>query len=168
MTEKQKTVARAVYTVYVFLLAWLVLLKFALPQEWRYLVSSRRVELIPFAVRETGLKDTVEEMFGNCAVFVPLGAYLAAFFPDRGFLFPVAAGFLTSLVFEIAQFAFAIGAADVTDLIMNTAGAAIGVLIFRLLRRLLRQRAVTFMNALGIAAEALFVGGLTILLLYNR
>ena len=167
MTPKQKKIAQIVFGIYLFLLVWLVLFKFAPPTKWASLGSSRRLELIPFAARETGMRETRREMLANIAVFVPLGAYLSAFFAKKNFFFPVLIGFCLSLFFEIVQFAFAIGAADVTDLLMNTAGALIGVLLCRLLARILRQRAVTVMNAVGIAAEALFVSLLTISLLFG-
>ena len=167
MTPKQKKIAQIVFGVYLFLLVWLVLFKFAPPTKWASLGSSRRLELIPFAARETGMRETRREMLANIAIFVPLGAYLSAFFAKKNLFFPVLIGFCLSLLFEIVQFAFAIGAADVTDLLMNTAGALIGVLLCRLLARILRQRAVTVMNAVVIAAEALFISLLTISLLFG-
>ncbi|MBO7404716.1 MAG: VanZ family protein [Clostridia bacterium] len=167
MTPKQKKTAQVVFGIYLFLLIWLVLFKFAPPNVWPSLVSTRRIELIPFAARETGMREMRRETLANVAIFVPLGAYLSAFFPKKNFFFPVLIGFLLSLFFEIVQFAFGIGAADVTDLLMNTAGALIGILVWRLLERVLRRRAVTVMNAVGIAAETLFISLLTISRLFG-
>ena len=167
MTSKQKKTAQVVFGIYLFLLVWLVLFKFAPPSQWTHLGSTRRIELIPFAVRDIGLRETVREMLANIAVFVPLGAYLSAFFPHKNFFFPVLAGFLLSLFFEIVQFAFAIGAADVTDLLMNTAGTLVGLLLYRLLERIVKRRAVTMMNVLGIAGEAVLVPLLLVLLIFG-
>ena len=108
-----------------------------------------------------------KETLANVAIFVPLVAYLSAFFPKKNFFFPVLIGFLLSLFFEIVQFAFGIGAADVTDLLMNTAGTLVGLLLYRLLERIVKRRAVTVMNAVGIAAETLFISLLTISLLFG-
>lgn len=45
--------------------------------------------------------------------------------------------FLTSLIVEILQYIFAVGATDITDLIGNTLGGVIGIGIFYLLIKLL-------------------------------
>ena len=85
---------------------------------------------------------------GNIAVFVPLGAALAAAtlprrtetqqrarLGSRWWLKVVAAGFLLSLGIELAQLTIATRATDVDDVILNTLGTALGVLLIALLIR---------------------------------
>lgn len=76
----------------------------------------------------------------NMALFVPLGAFVARW---RGPLVAVLAGFGTSLLIEITQgtgnwflFPCAYRLFDVDDLMANTVGAAFGVLLAPLVRRL--------------------------------
>lgn len=62
-----------------------------------------------------------------------------------------------SLIYEVMQFVLAIGASDITDLINNTLGGLIGVLIFGLLQKIFGEK--TYKILLGLA------GVCTILLL---
>ena len=169
MTEKQRKTAWTVFWIYVFLLVWIILFKISLPWKIPFFRAERSVEFVPFAPRETGMRETIRETVLNFLVFIPLGAYLTAFFEGRSrrFLRVLGIGFGVSLFFEIAQFLFAIGATDVTDLIMNTAGAAFGFLLFLFLRAVFKTRAVSVLNGAGIACEAVFVTMMSVLILYN-
>lgn len=76
----------------------------------------------------------------NIALFVPLGAFVARW---RGPLVAILAGFGTSLLIEVTQgtgnwflFPCAYRLFDVDDLMANTLGAAFGVLLAPLVRRL--------------------------------
>ena len=77
----------------------------------------------------------------------------------------IAAVAAVSLGFEVLQFAFAMGASDVTDLIANTAGGALGLGLYALARRAFRSdgRALRWCNAAGLACT-LLVLALTALL----
>lgn len=70
-------------------------------------------------------------VFGNIAMFIPIGIVWPACFKkldNAGKT--ILAGFGFSLFIEIFQLFFYERASDVDDLILNTAGAAIGALIF--------------------------------------
>jgi glycopeptide antibiotics resistance protein len=86
------------------------------------------------------------DLLGNSAVFVPLGAALAAAtLPQksnrsrrrrldwRWWACIAAIGFLFSLGIEIAQLFIPTRATDVDDLILNTTGALLGAVVFSLL-----------------------------------
>ena len=55
-----------------------------------------------------------------------------------------------SLLFELAQFAFGIGGSDITDLISNTLGGAIGIGLYAALFRLLKEKTHKVLNIVGL------------------
>jgi VanZ family protein len=91
------------------------------------------LELVPFSdVRAAAgsgdaLVRSLANCVGNAALFLPLGAALAAFRPRLRFGIAFAGCVATSVVIEIIQYATPVGrVADVTDVLMNATGAAIG------------------------------------------
>ena len=152
-SERQKTLARAVFAVYLFLLCWLVLFKLSVhPGE---LVGVRGVNLVPFAqsLRVNG-EPAVWEIGYNALVFVPLGVYLQLFWPQKPMVWKWGAGALLSVLFEVLQYAFAIGMSDITDVLANALGCLLGLAGCRLFGRLLGDRLVPAVNGIGIAVEA--------------
>ena len=79
---------------------------------------------------------TAVNVLGNLLLFVPLGVLLPARFPTLRpvwALLPVAAA--VSVAVEVTQYAYVPGrAADVDDVLLNTAGAVAGLLAYRLVR----------------------------------
>ena len=169
MTKKQKTLSRVVFGIYLVWLLWLILFKLTLPLPGRGLplLRGRSVEWIPFAPRAIGPGQAAREMLDNLLVFVPFGAYLSALFPGWKPWKRIAAGFALSLCFEVLQFVFALGASDVTDVIMNTAGTLCGLFLWRVLQKLLREKALPVMNVCGLAGEALFFAMMALVVIYN-
>ena len=72
---------------------------------------------------------------GNIGIFLPIGFFHALLWRRRSLLYSTAIGFLTSLTIETIQL-FIDRGTDLDDLILNTAGAAAGYLLYRLLRSL--------------------------------
>ncbi len=58
-----------------------------------------------------------------------------------------------SLIYETAQFCLAIGFIDITDLITNTSGGILGILLFMLFKQIFKSRAVTVINISGITID---------------
>lgn len=56
-----------------------------------------------------------------------------------------------TLAFEITQFIFAIGRADITDVLGNMLGGLIGVGIYALMSKVLKNRTNTVINVLAAA-----------------
>ena len=90
------------------------------------------------------------DTLGNLAFFVPLGWMLAM---RLGWRASVLLGALYSLAIEVTQFAFALGRTDVSDLIFNAAGTALGVL----LARWLPHRLLLVLTGLAVVVFAVLV-----------
>ena len=66
-------------------------------------------------------------MISNIIAFIPFGVMLGVNFKQLLFKYKIAVIFAFSLAVEITQYVLAIGASDITDLIMNTLGGLIGI-----------------------------------------
>lgn len=153
-SKLQRNLSYLVFGIYLALLVWLVLFKFAVSLE--DVSRIRGLNLIPFYYdTEVGFALHAKEVIYNILVFVPLGVYVCIFCPDWGFLKKCLPGFVLSLVFETLQYILAIGATDITDLIGNTAGGVLGIAVFAVLRRLFPRRCITVVNGLGAGIELL-------------
>ena len=66
-------------------------------------------------------------MIANVVAFIPFGVMLCVNFKQVLFRHKIAIIFAFSLAAEVIQYALAIGAADITDVIMNTLGGSLGL-----------------------------------------
>lgn len=88
----------------------------------------RSINIIPFdMIKEQGFTLNV---WGNVLMFVPLGIYLANEIKQFRFWKVLAAVIGTSLGIEVCQFVFKRGASDIDDLLLNTIGGLIGIVIY--------------------------------------
>ena len=162
----QNVFSYTVFGFYFILLAWLVLFKL----HFNLLEVShiRTINLIPFWYdTSTDLLLHVQEMFYNVLVFVPLGLYVSIFRPDWAFWKKILPCFAVSFLFETLQYAFALGVTDVTDLITNTLGGIMGILLYSLFRKVFREKSISIVNLLGFATEVTAVMFLAVLLIAN-
>ena len=72
-----------------------------------------------------------------------------------------------SLCFEVLQWIFALGASDITDLITNTIGGILGVVLFFILGKLFKGREVLIVSIIGAILEGLLIVLLIILFINN-
>ena len=104
--------------------------------------QTRAVEWMPFEQLVPGgfVREAVAEMAGNVVMFVPVGLLAPARWEAlRGFGRVMLAGAALSLFIETMQFTLSLGRQpSATDVIMNTAGAALGYLLFLLFKRMIR------------------------------
>lgn len=157
MSEKsnrpsKQIVTRTVFLIYLLLLIWTVMFKLAVRSDM--LIRARGINLIPFG-NITGPRSSANltEHILNVLIFIPFGAYLAHFRPEKPLRELVLAGLKLSLAFEILQFVFMLGGTDVSDLITNTLGAAIGTAALRLLQKPFPRRAIWIFNGLLLPIE---------------
>lgn len=112
--------------LYLLILLWLVLFKFSLNLAS---ISNYQtgLNLVPFA---GALQNNPGEMIFNFVVFIPFGLLLSVNLKRAAFWRKFAFVFVFSLIVEIIQFVFAIGATDITDVITNSSGGLLGLLLY--------------------------------------
>lgn len=154
--------------VYLVGLTWVILFKMQLGFD--VFGTMRSVNLVPFggALVVNGVANFGEAL-DNLLAFVPFGLLMGLLRPRRSFaanLVPIAA---VSLGFEVLQFAFAAGASDVTDLLANTAGGAVGLGLYALVRLIARsdERARFACNAVALAGTVLVLALVGVLMAAN-
>lgn len=150
------------YTLFVI---WNILFKYASPLEIfsdnRYF--SRSINLIPFNDLFEGNYLKLD-VWGNMILFAPFGVYLKLYSSKPWYrLLPVAV--ITSILFEVLQYIFGLGATDVTDVIYNTSGFLIGNVIYTLLNGILKDKGrVKLLVSVFAGISMLFVAIVVILL----
>jgi glycopeptide antibiotics resistance protein len=128
-----KSLSKAVFGLYLLTLLWLVLFKFSYDFSSVLLDhQARSLNLIPFLGSSQG---NMHEMIDNFVVFIPLGLLLGINLKKVTFWRKLAFISIFSLAVEILQFIFAIGITDITDVITNTFGGLVGLLVYDLGKR---------------------------------
>lgn len=167
LKKKASAAAKVIFTLYCLILVWVVLFKgtFSL-SGINFLDGYRSVNLIPFYYGGQAVRHQIKETIMNIIVFVPFGLYLKMFglLAKKTILY----GAATSLSFEIIQFVLAMGASDITDIIANTAGAALGACVYLLAQRLFGKKTNKIINIFaGIAIALLIALGILLFIANN-
>jgi len=130
------------FAFYILLLLRVVVFKYVMPwgllSEERYF--SRTVNLVPFSDVINGNFTTLD-IYGNILIFIPLGIYFSVFFSKTKVYVNLLKVILVSLTIELLQYILAIGAADTTDIITNTAGGLAGIGIYMGIRLIAKSEA---------------------------
>lgn len=79
------------------------------------------------------------DVMGNVVMFVPFSLVMYVVFRIKNLYLILLLGFLSSLSIETVQYLFRIGVTDVDDLIFNTLGALIGILVIGALKIVIRE-----------------------------
>lgn len=156
------------FAVYLVLLVWIILFKLRLPGE--ELAHIRGVNLIPFYYEtDVSLRLHLKDVLENVLIFVPYGIYLCMLSERLGVWGKAGILLGTSLVLEAAQYIFAIGCSDITDVLTNTAGGLLGIGIYRVLLLLLRDRRRTdrVISVLAAVVTVLLLGLITVVFMMN-
>ena len=165
MTNRLTYVLSIIYLIALF---WIIVFKLSVPLH--YAGSMKGFNLVPFSapLRLNGKID-YGEMILNIFVFVPLGIYVGILFRrwivgKKIFLF-----FLISLLCEALQFIYGIGAFDITDIINNTLGGIIGLMIYKTIEKIFRNnvKAQQFINIMATIGTVLVVSLLLFLRMHN-
>ena len=138
--SNKNNITKSLFIIYLFALFEIIVFKMEVPfTNMGYL---RNVNLIPF--KESLLvngKIDFSEIIMNGVIFIPLGIYLEMIFSKWSVIKKVLAIIFISLVCEILQYIMAIGASDITDIINNTIGGAIGLLSMNMLTKIFKDKA---------------------------
>ncbi|MGQ7358005.1 VanZ family protein [Streptococcus suis] len=134
------------FSTYLILLAWMIVFKFDLSILYgRYGFAS--INLIPLAGTAVygGVLDFPEILF-NIVSFIPFGIYMEILFRKASWIVNLFVIMLVSLVFEVTQYTLLLGVADITDLLANGFGGAIGINIMYVLTSVWREKTYARMN----------------------
>ncbi|MFC0471847.1 VanZ family protein [Halalkalibacter kiskunsagensis] len=126
------------------LLCYLIALFYVTLFAWNYGASlgpagpgGRNYNVIPFrsiyriAVFSPTIADPIRILLGNIVLFIPLGFLLPSIWPKvRRFTLVFYISFSVSLLIEVSQFLFTHRVSNVDDVILNTFGGLLGLLIF--------------------------------------
>lgn len=153
-----------IYSAVVF---WIIVLKLIISFTYK---GTRNINLIPF--REPLLYNgriDYNEIFLNILIFIPLGLYVGILFKKLNSAQKIFSFFTVSFTFEILQFILRIGAFDITDIINNTLGGIIGLILFKGLTKVLgdARKAQKLINIIATIGTILIVSTL-IYLKINR
>jgi len=155
-----KSLAKTLLSVYLLILTWLVLFKFSVHLSL-VVYPTRVLNLIPFAYFS---RADLRELFYNVVFFIPFGVLLSVNLKRATFWRKLAFVFLFSLAAETIQFAFAIGIADVTDVITNTFGGFLGLMLYELLKKYVEDdtldRIIVVAGSISLLVFVLLLGSL--------
>lgn len=147
----------AIYSAVIF---WIIVLKLNISFTYK---GTRNVNLIPF--REPLLYNSridYNEIFLNILIFIPLGLYVGILFKKLSTVQKIFSFFMVSFTFEILQFILRIGAFDITDIINNTFGGIVGLLLFKGLTKAFNSpaKAQKLINMIALIGTILIVSTL--------
>lgn len=133
------------FIIYLITLFWILLFKLGV--QFSYM-GTRQVNLIPFS------EQIFSEVILNVVIFAPLGIYAGILFESWIFGKNLFFFFLMSLLVEGLQFILAVGAFDITDIITNTLGGIIGLMIFKAIEKAFNnnvkaQKSINIIAAIG-------------------
>ena len=111
------------FIIYLIALYWILLFKLGVRFSY---MGERRTNLVPFSE----LFILTSENILNVVIFVPLGIYAGILFEKWLFGKKLFFVFLLGLLVEGLQYILRVGAFDITDIITNTLGGIIGLMIF--------------------------------------
>ena len=168
MNRKLKPCVSVLFLIYLVLLIWIILFK--LQFSISDLDTLRSVNLIPFYYdNEIGAGFHIKEVLENLLIFVPMGIYLQMLLYESKFHVKLIIIAGTSFLLEAAQYALAIGRSDITDLLTNTAGGLLGIALYGIAARLLKDRARVdkLFFIFAVITSAAVIGLLALLLFAN-
>lgn len=164
--NRREKVLTGLFLFYLAAMTWIIVFKMEFSFQ-NLMMDTRSLNLIPFrgARIVNGRVDTTE-MIQNVLVFCPFGIYAGVLWKNWKVSEKILAFFSVSLIYEIIQYTFAVGRADITDLMENTLGGILGLIVYWGIARLCRKedRTQKVILVCAAAASIAMVGLLTVLL----
>lgn len=171
----QSMLLYTIFIFYIFLVLHIILFKSTSPLE---LFGNRRAmlrsaNLVPFSTIngyfyghfDVSKSISFKNIVGNIILFVPLGIYLPLFRlqkKDRIHLFYIST---ISLSLELMQYIFYIGTFDIDDILLNSLGGFIGILLYKLLTFIIKDaKKIRHFITIISSAVGLLLFGLMLLL----
>lgn len=168
-SNKKINLAKTLFGIYCLLLVWIILFKFSVSiNDIIGLDKLRKINLIPFYYSNgVVLFFYFKEVIENLLIFIPFGIYLKMLNKDNRKIF--LSGCLFSIILEISQFILKLGVTDITDIITNSFGVAIGVYLYVLLEKIFknREKINKILKIIALIGTILLCSMLLLLLLSN-
>lgn len=156
--SKSNRLTFSLFFIYLAVLFWIIVLKLSV--RFRYMGQQRSMNLIPYnqPLMLNGKAD-LGEIILNALVFVPMGVYVAILYKKWSVVKSILFFSLSSLVLESIQYITALGAFDITDIINNTVGGTMGLLLFKILEKLSGNslKAQKIVNIVALLATIAFI-----------
>lgn len=154
--SKSKALLYSTFTLYMVILVWIVIFKVnyhwvtEIRHYYNGLTIAERLgkSIIPGytiikAYRTAGIAG-LDQHFLNVLAFLPLGILLPFFINKKPYLFTTVATVSLTLFFELEQLFSGIGSYDSSDLLTNTLGGIIGMLLYKVLFQKLSDRDLNY------------------------
>ncbi|HFI0053969.1 TPA: VanZ family protein [Streptococcus suis] len=145
-----RKISMFLFLTYLLLLTWMIVFKMDLSiLAGRY--TTAQINLIPLA--GTAVYDGVlnfPEILFNVISFIPFGIYMEILFRKASWTVNLLVILLVSLAFEIVQYILLLGIADITDLLANGLGGAIGINIMYVLTSIWHEKTYARMNVFSL------------------
>lgn len=163
MKSKKCTLGLLIF--YLVALTWIILFKFQF--SIADLPHLRNINLIPFgnSVIVNGTID-FSEIIQNLLAFVPYGLFIHILWEEKPLLKQFLPIICTSFLFEIVQYIFAIGGTDITDIITNSLGGFLGIVI-AIVSKILNKNWIKVINVISLIGAILLTLFISMLLLAN-
>ena len=128
--KKKRTVIWLFFLIYIAVLLKLTVFR---PGFGTYEHFSGKLNLELFTnyipiIAEGHWFDFIYLFFGNIVWFIPWGLFFCVFLKKSACI-SILSGMLLSISIEVVQFVFAVGDAEIDDVVLNTIGVAIGCLL---------------------------------------
>ena len=164
MKSKKCTLGLLIF--YLVALTWIILFKFQF--SIADLPHLRNINLIPFgnSVIVNGTID-FSEIIQNLLAFVPYGLFIHILWEEKPLLKQFLPIICTSFLFEIVQYIFAIGGTDITDIITNSLGGFLGIVIAIAISKILNKNWIKVINVISLIGAILLTLFISMLLLAN-
>ena len=163
---KSKKITLILMIFYLIALIWVIIFK--LEFSIKELPQIRNINLIPFNQPAiVNGKADISEIILNVLAFIPYGLFIHILMDEKSILKKLFIIFATSFIFELIQYIFAIGASDITDIISNTSGGIIGVVVSIFMEKLLRENWIKYINIVSTICAIILTAMCIILLLTN-
>lgn len=163
---KSKKVTLGLFVYYLIVLVWIIIFKFQFALE--NLPHIRNINLIPFAqsVIVNGELE-LNEIINNAMAFIPFGLFIHILWEQKSLVKQILPIIGTSLLFEIIQFLFSIGATDITDIISNSLGGIVGIMVAFSIHKVIKNNWIKIINIISIIGAIFLTLFIVILLLAN-
>lgn len=144
-----KKITEFFFGVYLVMLTWGILFKLKL--NFSDLPKVHQIVIKPHCLNIASLKTisdlTKNDVTLNIMAFVPFGMYMGAVKDNLHTVKCILIMCVTSVIYEACQYAFSIGCCDINDVINNTLGGIVGMLIYMIASKILKKYTNIVFNA---------------------